>query len=184
MESHPEVEVVLSDSWLWEFISDKNEYLASHVDESTKRLLEFLPMDAGIHSCMLTKNIYDKIGGFDPAILNPSEDREFFIRLSLQTPFGHIPKPLVKYRQHPNQEHRNVDKMEKSILRTFKKHHQLGTFQTEKYFSYCLSKLYLILSGSYWHHSTKKCKSFLYLFKSIFTDLQPIWEKFLGTKEN
>lgn len=183
-QQYPNEQVVFSDSWIWEFQSCRETYLPSFVEESTKRLLEFLPMDAGIHSCMLTKKIFDAVGGFDTAILNPSEDREFFIRLSLKTKFGHIPNALVKYRQHPEQVHRNVNKFEESILATFYKHHKAGTFQTEKYYKYCLAKVYLILASSFWHYSTNKNKALRYILRLIITDIKPIVEKFLNRKKN
>ena len=133
-----------------------------------KRLLEFIPNTIPVppSNLILKKELSKKIGGFDTH-LSTSADWDFAVRLSHITPFGYIPEPLVIYRIHPNQMHKNIPLMEKDMLYAFKKAKTNNLFENKKHYRYCTSKLFLILAGSYWKYTSNYLKIMKFVILSF-----------------
>jgi glycosyltransferase involved in cell wall biosynthesis len=66
---------------------------------------------------LMRRSCFDEVGGFN-AGLRMNEDRHLFMRMAKRCRMAYIAEPLVNYRVHPNQLHRNEDPemVEKSFL--------------------------------------------------------------------
>ena len=61
----------------------------------------------GESSSLMTRELFEKLGGFDKN-LNSSSGWDFFRRAADLTQFDYVDEPLVRYRQHPNNMSKNV----------------------------------------------------------------------------
>lgn len=95
-------------------------------------------------SSMARRSCVAKVGGMHEE-LNFAEDRHFLVRLSKNCSAAYIAEPLVKYRVHSNQLHRNVDHVvaEKVFLlilqEVFEDPNLAAFFQDCKRKAYCYS---------------------------------------------
>lgn len=69
-------------------------------------------------SVLLRRTCFETIGGFDGSVA-PSDDLHFALRLSSRFPVASIAEPLVRYRMHAAQIHRDLSVLEPNMLRVF-----------------------------------------------------------------
>ena len=164
---------VHSDVIIQDNINNNNEIKKSCITNPLKQLLEFSELSfIPPSNVIMTREIFDEVNGFD-INLSTSADWDLWVRIANKTEFGYISEPLIIYRLYPNQMHKNIELMEKDMLYAFQKLRKSNIFKSKKYFNYCLSKLYLILAGSYSKYSNNKLKFIKYLILSFITN--PIW---------
>ena len=118
-------------------------------------------------------------GGFDEQ-LSTSADWELWVRLAARSPLGCLAEPLTRYRLHPGQMHRNIARMERDMCYGFRKSKEAGIFQNSGHYRRCLAKLALVLSGSYYRHSTNKGRAIYWGLRSLFIHPGPWLAKFGG----
>ncbi len=70
---------------------------------------------------LIRTSLLKKIDGFDPKTV-PSDDWDLWIRLARITHFAYLPKPLVHYVFHSNQQHSDLEVAFKSSLAIIAKH--------------------------------------------------------------
>lgn len=128
-------------------------------------------------SVVLRASLLKKVGGFDEK-LSTSADWDLWVRLAKETEFGYLDEPLVQYRVHDQQMHRNIALMEKDMLYAFHKHFQNGTFYSHQFYKFCQAKLYLILSACYMGDARMPGKAFKLLLKSFLTNPKPGFQYF------
>jgi glycosyltransferase involved in cell wall biosynthesis len=71
-------------------------------------------------SVLLKRDLFDKIGGFDPALLT-TQDYDLWLRLAYVCKFKFMPVPLTKIRLHPNNKHKNKVRKLKDRVRIIQK---------------------------------------------------------------
>lgn len=69
-------------------------------------------------SVLLRRACFDVVGGFDGSVA-PSEDLHFALRLSSRFPVASLDEPLVRYRMHSEQIHRDLSSLEANMLKIF-----------------------------------------------------------------
>jgi glycosyltransferase involved in cell wall biosynthesis len=81
-------------------------------------LLESPPM-ALAQSGVIPLEVFRAVGGFRGSMPG-AEDTDLACRIAASHPIAAVDAPLVLYRQHPGQMHRNLEPMERAILTVFK----------------------------------------------------------------
>lgn len=90
--------------------------------------------------CLLDVGLFDKI-------VEPCDDWDMWIRLAGRFPIVTVPRVLVGYRRTPNNASRNYNNLaDKGKLVLVKAFHSEPSL-SEKYYSFCLSKLYSLIAG-------------------------------------
>jgi glycosyltransferase involved in cell wall biosynthesis len=102
----------------------------------------------GGSATVVKRSVCRDVGGFDPNV-SPAEDWEFYYRCSKNTKVGFIKEPLVKYREHQNNAHLNVPRMEKAILGAFDKAFAENGPDLANIRNECYGKIHSVLAGSY-----------------------------------
>lgn len=100
----------------------------------------------------IRRDIFEKTAGFDERKdLHPSEDWEFCYRVATISKIGFVPEALVHYRNHGNNGHLKIPKMENAMLLAFEKIYRDAppAIQQKKRKSY--GNLNAVLAGSYFH---------------------------------
>lgn len=69
---------------------------------------------------LVTRKVFDTIGGFDER-LSTSADWDFFRRVAAEHPIAFVDEPLLDYRLHATNMHRNIARMEHDMLLAFDK---------------------------------------------------------------
>jgi glycosyltransferase involved in cell wall biosynthesis len=89
---------------------------ARHPDQRLKRWLALEGDGPGLGSTLLVRrSVLDRVGGFDES-LPPSEDLHFGLRLCAWTSIAAVAEPMVLYRTHARQAHRNLALLERNML--------------------------------------------------------------------
>jgi glycosyltransferase involved in cell wall biosynthesis len=71
-------------------------------DVLMRRLPRWNVVPGGCSSVIATRDAIDRVGGFDPGLINVA-DWDLWIRLSRIGPPAWVPEPLMGYRSHPGQ---------------------------------------------------------------------------------
>ena len=74
----------------------------------------------GESSSLMTRELFEKLGGFDKN-LNSSSGWDFFRRAADLTQFDYVDEPLVRYRQHPNNMSKNVSQNIRELELAYRK---------------------------------------------------------------
>jgi glycosyltransferase involved in cell wall biosynthesis len=127
-------------------------------------------------SVLARRRVLDEAGPFDPD-LSTSADWELWTRIARITPFGYLDEPLVRYRVHPGQMHRNIPLMERDMLHAFTKCRAAGMFRDERHFAYCSAKLHLILAACYLVDQRDPRRSAIMLSRSLRRSPLPLLER-------
>lgn len=70
---------------------------------------------------LMRTELVKEVGGFDQEMV-PSDDWDFWLKLSRRTQFAYVAEPLVDYIYHDAQQHTNMEKATDSWLKIIKKH--------------------------------------------------------------
>lgn len=109
--------------------------------------------------------------------LSTLADKHFLAQLGYHFKGGHIPEPLWKYRNVPGSMSKNLMVHENDSLMTLKIYQELGFYHSKTYRKYCSAKTYLMLAGCWWKDGNDKIRGLKYIFKSFFTNPQPLLQK-------
>lgn len=106
---------------------------------------------------VMPRKVIQEVGGFD-ASLSVSCDWDLYLRIALRYPVGFVAGPLLKYRLHGANMHKNIRAMERDMLRVYRKafasQRGLRRLRRRAY-----ANLYAVLAGSYL--SNKQYRNFL-----------------------
>jgi glycosyltransferase involved in cell wall biosynthesis len=101
---------------------------------------------------MVRRFFFDEVNGFDERKeLHPSEDWEFFYRISRVSKIGFSKEVLVHYRNHGDNGHLKVPRFERAMLLAYEKIFQNGDRDVLKLRRKSYGNLYKTLAGSYLH---------------------------------
>jgi glycosyltransferase involved in cell wall biosynthesis len=130
----------------------------------------FVRNRVGPPSCMLIrKSVVDQVGVFDED-LNGVEDRDLWMRITERYQLRFVERPLVKYRLHPQNVHKNVPLMKASQKRFIQKHrHKQSALQLRKAYGY----VYVEAAKQYWGQS-ERAKAFCEAVKAIIRYPLPV----------
>ncbi|WP_185154287.1 glycosyltransferase [Fulvivirga sp. M361] len=99
-------------------------------------------------SIMVTKTVFESVGGFNIELSN-NADQEFFFRVANKCIIGKIDKPLAYYRLHPNNMHKNIRLLEKDSLKAYSLASENHLFKSGKFENKCYSNMYMILAANF-----------------------------------
>ena len=89
-----------------------------------------------------------EVGGYDTNLRN-GEDWEFCFRVAKQAKVGFVAEPLVNYRMHGANSHKNVKEMERSTLIAWSKVFDGSDPEIERLRARSYGNLHKVLAGSY-----------------------------------
>ncbi len=98
---------------------------------------------------IVTRAAIDAVGDFD-ARLPPSEDWELMYRIACRFRIGFVPEPLILYRQHPDNAHRNIPRQERSMMLALDKVFADGGADVRALRRRSYGTVHSWLAGSYW----------------------------------
>ncbi len=119
-------------------------------------------------SILIQRNIIKKTGNWDPQ-LSTAADQEFFFRVAKNFKIGRIPKVLSLYREHTENMHLNIDRLEKEYILTYIKAEKYGLFKSYIFKKKCFSNLYFIIAGSWWVNENNKVRGIYFIVKALLT---------------
>ena len=108
------------------------------------------PSIAGPGAIMVTREAFDRVGGFDTD-MKVGEDWDFCYRVARIYKVRFVPEPLVNYRSHTAAAHRNVAEMERGMLRFYEKAFQTDDANILKLRRRAYGNFHKVLAGSYFH---------------------------------
>ncbi len=120
----------------------------------------------GPSSVLVTREAFEKSGGFDPAF-STAADQNFFFRVAHKFRCVRIPEVLTSYRKHGSNMHMNIQVMERDHIGVYKKAAKAGMFKSESFQNKCFGNLYLILAGSWWVNGKNKARGFKFMRKAV-----------------
>ncbi len=111
-------------------------------------LLRFGPggILGGGSGALLPRATFERLGGFDEG-LSTSADWDLYRRAAAQGPVAFVDEPLLLYRVHGANMHRNVARMEREMLRAYDKAFAEPGPPVPRDEAY--ARLHLVLAGSY-----------------------------------
>ena len=98
---------------------------------------------------MVTRAAIEAVGGFDLDV-PPSEDWELMFRAARSFRIGFVPEPLVLYRQHPGNAHRDIPRQERSMMLSLGKVFAGGDPGLRRLKRRSYATVHGWLAGSYW----------------------------------
>jgi teichuronic acid biosynthesis glycosyltransferase TuaG len=135
------------------------------------KIEDFLSLKANYNTApsgiVFKKEVLHRIKGFDVNLSNNADQDILIQTLANGYKIGLIPEVLWDYRIHPENMSKNIVLLEKDSLYLFKKCKKQQLFHSFWFKQQCFSKLYLILSGSWWKNGNNKFRGLYFLFLAI-----------------
>lgn len=131
----------------------------------------------GPSSILLTREAFEKSGGFDPEF-STAADQDFFFRIASKNKCVRVAEVLTSYRKHGTNMHMNIALMERDHIGVYKKAAKARLFKSESFQNKCFGNLYLILAGSWWVNGKNKSRAFKFMRKAIANNPRLIFKLF------
>lgn len=131
----------------------------------------------GPSSILMTRDAFEKSGGFDPEF-STAADQNFFFRIAHKHKCLRIPEVLTSYRKHDSNMHMNIALMERDHIGVYKKAAKAKLFKSETFQNKCFGNLYLILAGSWWVNGKNKSRGFKFMRKAVANNPALIFKLF------
>lgn len=109
---------------------------------------------------------FEAVGGFD-TLLSTSADWDLFYRLAFRRRVGFVRAPLLKYRVHGSNMHRNVRAMEHDMLIGYEKAFSSDNDEVRALRRRCYGNLHMVLAGSFFR-AGQKTDFARHAFKSLW----------------
>jgi glycosyltransferase involved in cell wall biosynthesis len=99
--AHPECAVIYTDWYVVDAAGQVIDHLRSPDFPTRDRLISGLLRGCVINgsTTLVRRSAYERAGPFDET-LRQAHDWDMWLRLAHDSPFGHVPEPLVRYRWH------------------------------------------------------------------------------------
>jgi glycosyltransferase involved in cell wall biosynthesis len=97
---------------------------------------------------LVPRRIVEETGGFDERLLS-SEDWDLAYRIARRHPFGYVPLPLTRYREHGGGVHHDVPRLESSWMLALDKAFTRGQADVQPLRRHSYGRLHRILAGCY-----------------------------------
>lgn len=131
----------------------------------------------GPSSILMTREAFEKSGGFDPEF-STAADQDFFFRIASKNKCVRVAEVLTSYRKHSNNMHMNIALMERDHIGVYKKAAKANLFKTQSFQNKCFGNLYLILAGSWWVNGKNKSRGIKFMRKAIANNPRLIFKLF------
>lgn len=131
----------------------------------------------GPSSILVTREAFEKSGGFDPKF-STAADQDFFFRIAHKRKCIRVPEVLTSYRKHDSNMHMNIALMERDHIGVYKKTAKAKMFKSESFQNKCFGNLYLILAGSWWVNGKNKSRGFKFMRKAVANNPKLIFTLF------
>lgn len=106
----------------------------------------------GGSAVLIKRDIFEAVGGYDVRKeLHPSEDWELGYRLALVSKIAFVPEILVSYRNHGDNGHLKIPRMEQAMLLAYEKIYKDAPSEIQNLKRESYGNLYSVLAGSYLH---------------------------------
>lgn len=122
----------------------------------------------GPSSIFLAKEVFDTVGGFDPAF-STAADQDFFFRTAALFPVQRIPEVLTLYRDHLEGMHRDIALMERDHIAVYHKAARNNLFRSFWFRKKCFAGLYFILAGNWWKDGESKLRAVWFVLLMLMT---------------
>ncbi len=99
-------------------------------------------------SVMMTRDAFETAGQWDPQ-LSTAADQDLWIRLADVTKVGGIDDVLTRYRIHPGQMHRNIERMKQDVDYLFDKAREQQRYPSDAFYRYCMARKSWVLGASF-----------------------------------
>lgn len=168
LQQQKDIAIVFSDVAIIDAHSNMTGELLKGSDEDVLEhlLLWDRTVIPGPSSFLITREAFDRVGGFD-SDFSTAADQDFFFRVAQQFSCRRIPEVLTLYRKHGSNMHMNIRHMEHDHIAVYKKAARLNLFGTTSFKRRCFANLYLILAGSWWVNGKNKWRGILFLMRSV-----------------
>jgi glycosyltransferase involved in cell wall biosynthesis len=117
---------------------------------------------------LVAREAFMRVEGYNPN-MSCSADWDFNLRMAELGPVAFVPKPLVRYRHHEGGMHRNVDAMRSDMIAAVDAAVARKPVQYRPMRKRSLSKIHLMLSGSYLH-SSRRITAVSHLVQAVALD--------------
>lgn len=104
----------------------------------------------------------EQIGPFDQA-LSTAADQDLYFRAARDFQVGRLALVLTLYRMHQAGMHFNINRMETDHIEVYRKATTQGLFRSAWFRRRCLSNVYMILAGSWWHEGGRRDRAMTFL---------------------
>jgi len=182
LQTRPQAPLVYSSEIV--FDSESGKELTRTVGKPGSLLRELLEMRPGMiyspSSVVVRRDALEAVGGFDPR-LSTSADWDLWIRLAARGDFGYINEPLVRYRRHSQQMHRNIKVMARDCAYVLEKSWRAGLFPSEAQFHYAQARVYLVVALSFLHDARDPLRFAKFFAKSLLRSTKPLRERLIGS---
>lgn len=131
----------------------------------------------GPSSVVISKQVMDSIGGFDPR-LSTAADMDYFIRVAKNYRIGHVNEVSWNYRIHRSNMHSDIASMQQDILLVYKKALENDLFPTKNLKRKAFGTMYRILGASWIGDGKKPFLGFGWLLRSIYAYPKGFFEIF------
>ena len=102
----------------------------------------------GGSAAVVPRAVFESVGGFDER-LSTSADWDLYYRVGERWPVGFVPEPLVRYRVHAGNMHRNVNAMAADMLGAYAKAFAKEDPELHALRRAAYGRLHAMLAGSY-----------------------------------
>lgn len=127
----------------------------------------------GPSSVLIRREVLEAVGLFDED-MSTAADKDLFIRIASQFKIGRVDRVTWCYRIHENNMHKNLQVMEKDVLRLYRKAHDSQLFRSKTFERKCFSAMYLVLAASWAGDGKDITRAFLFFAHAVRTDPQVI----------
>ena len=117
-------------------------------------------------SILIRREVIDKVGDFDEK-LSTSADQDFYFRVASQYQIGRVDRITWYYRIHDRNMHQNILRMEKDVLRVYKKAENSNLFCNRKFKRRCYSNMYMILAASWAGDGNNFIRGLYFVWKAL-----------------
>ena len=108
------------------------------------------PTISGPGAVMVTREAFDRVGGFD-TLMKVGEDWDFCYRIARQFEVRFVREPLVNYRSHSSAAHKNVAEMERGMERFYKKAFETNDRSVLDLRRRAYGNFHKVMAGSYFY---------------------------------
>ena len=150
---HEDPEIGLVHCGMREFDSETGRTLRLHLEGGEEGIADNLLLWEGlvyVHGIMVTREAFDRVGGFDEKIkVASSEDWDFCYRVARRFRVGFVAEPLYNYRIHPEGAHFDVEKLEYGMSIFYEKAFDTDDIAVLGLKQRAMGNFHKVLAGSY-----------------------------------
>lgn len=123
----------------------------------------------GPSSVLMRREVLETVGVFDED-MSTAADKDLFIRVATSFKISRVDRITWYYRIHNDNMHKNLEVMERDVLRLYAKAHDAGLFKSKAFERKCFSAMYLILAASWAGDGKDSIRAFSLFINAVKKD--------------